>query len=130
MTRYKVAEGHDALLVNMDDLVPQPTGGSGIIRYTRRDISAAGTVHGQGLYVPLTWQNLAFGTAAFTALLAQFGLDDATSNDVTVLVRDEVLGDVRMNGRAIRPMAGESMEWTGYRPRDVVIVVRDLEAAS
>lgn len=129
MTTYKVKTGHDQALLDLVAISPQPKGGSGIIRYTRRSSSAAGTVHDEGAYVPLEWSGLTAGTAKFIALLTQFGLHAAKTAAVTVLVRDEILGDVRMNGLAVRPLMGESMDWE-FRPRDVVIIVRDLEAVS
>jgi hypothetical protein len=128
MTIYAVATGHDVALESLNAMSPQPQ--AGIIRYTRRSSAASGAVHDEGAFVPLTWQILDYGVTAYQALLTQFGLNAAKTADVTVLVRSETLADVRMNGKAIRPMFDEGLSWSRFKPTEVVILVINLEAAA
>ena len=124
---YKVADGHDVALVSLTDIDPQPR--STGIQTTRRTFAGDGTVHDDGRYVILEWTVIENDTE-YQSLLSTFGIQSATSNDVTVYVRDETFAWVRMNGTAIRPQPGRDVAWKDYFPRDVQILVRDLESAS
>jgi hypothetical protein len=126
VTTYRVADGHDVALGSLAVISPQPR--SEGVRVTRRSYAADGTPVDEGRYVELEWSALE-GVTEYNAILAAFGLDDALSNEVTVYVRDERRAWARLNGRALLPEAGREMRWR-YFPRDVVITVRDLEAAS
>lgn len=127
-TKYKIATGHDELLINMDEIDPQPEGKP--ITPTRRSYAPSGAIIDDGLYVELVWSTLPNATV-YQALLAQFGLDAAKQADVTVVVRDDTLADVRMNGVAIRPSRFDNtLEWSDYMLRDVIILVRNLEATA
>jgi hypothetical protein len=68
--------------------------------------------------------------AQYQAILTAFGLLSADSNDVTVYVRNDVYDFVRMNGKAIKPKPGAGVQWQRPFPRNITILVRDLEAAS
>jgi len=124
---YKVADGHDVSLINMDDIDPQPR--STGIQTTRRTFAGDGTVQDDGRYVILEFTVIENATE-YQSLLAAFGIDSATTNDVTVYVRDETFAWTRMNGTAVRPQPGQDVKWKDYFPRDVMILIRDLEAAS
>jgi hypothetical protein len=79
--------------------------------------------------VELVWNTL--GTKAqYQTILTAFGLLSADSNDVTVYVRNDVYDFVRMNGKAIKPKPGAGVQWQRPFPRNITILVRDLEAAS
>lgn len=122
--------GHDQALIDLVDLDPQPDPGP-LIQVTERNFAWSGMVNDQGLYVEFPFSALE-DTAAYTALLTQFGLHSAKQADVTVYVRDDLLAWVRMNGKAIRPRPGESLTWGDVfsLPLDVKILVIDLEASA
>jgi len=127
MSSYKVADGHDVALDSLNDVDPQPR--STGIQATRRTFAADGTIQDDGKYVILEFTALA-SASEYQTLLSAFGIQTATSNDVTVYVRDETFAWARYNGTACRPMPGTDVKWKDYFPRDVAILVRDLEASS
>ena len=124
---YKVADGHDVALVSLSNVDPQPR--STGIQTTRRTFAADGTVQDDGRYVILEWTAIE-NASEYQSLLSSFGIQTATTNDVTVYIRDETFAWLRMNGTAVRPQPGQDVKWKDYFPRDVMIMVRDLEAAS
>lgn len=127
MSTYRVADTHDVALDSLTVVDPQPR--STGIQTTRRTFAADGTVQDDGRYVVLEFTALASDTE-YQTLLSTFGIQTATSNKVTVYVRDETFDWARMNGTAIRPEPGQDVKWKDYFPRDVSILIRDLEAAS
>lgn len=127
MSDYRVADGHDVALVSLNVLSPQPR--SRGIQYTRRSYAADGTPINEGAFVELIWGVVA-DDAALQSILTTFGIYTATSNDVTVYVRNENFDYVRKNGKAIKPQIGEGLEWSNYFPRDLVILIRNLQNAS
>lgn len=124
---YKVADGHDVALVSLTDVSPQPA--SEGIKATRRTHAADGSVYDEAKYVELVF-SIVGSVTGYQALLAQFGVQSALTNDVTVYVRDETFAWVRMNGTAVRPQPGEGVRWNNYFPRNITILVKDLEAAA
>lgn len=122
---YKVADGHDVALESLNDIDPQPR--SMGIQTTRRTFAGDGTVHDDGHYVILEWTTIA-SASEYQSLLSSFGIQTSTTNDVTVYIRDETFAWVRMNGTAVRPEPGQGVRWKDYFPRDVQILVRDLES--
>lgn len=127
MTTYKVADGFNVALGSLNNVNPQPT--SEGIKPTRRTHSVNGTVVDESKYVELVFNVLGRETT-YQSLLNQFGIENALTNDVTVYVRDDKFTWVRMNGTAIKPEPGREMRWRSYFPRDVVILVRDLELST
>lgn len=127
MTTYRVADGHDVALVNLNVLDPQPR--SEGIKPTRRTFGGDGTPYDEGKYVELLY-SVAASVTEYQAILTAFGVKNAGSNEVTVYVRDETFAWTRQNGLAIRPEPGQDVRWSNYFPRDVVILVRDLADAS
>lgn len=126
MSTYRVADGHDVALGSLTVIDPQPR--SDGIQVTRRLFAASGAVIEQGKYVELRWDAL-LSVSEYQTVLSAFGVQSALTNDVTVYVRDEAFDFVRMNGTAIRPRPGSDVFWRFF-PRRIVILVRDLEAAS
>jgi hypothetical protein len=127
MSTYRVADGFNVALGSLAVLSPQPA--SPGIEYTRQDFAADGTPINEGPFVELVWNTL--GTKAqYQTILTAFGLLSADSNDVTVYVRNDVYDFVRMNGKAIKPNPGAGVQWQRPFPRNITILVRDLEAAS
>lgn len=131
MSTYRVATNHDVALGSLTELDPQPDPGPGI-QTTRRSYAADGTVVDEGKYIELHWGALE-SQSAYSTLLGVFGLNSSTTTaDVTVYVRDETYSFVRMNGKAHRPIPGETVTWGDRqsRPLDVTILVTNLEAAA
>ena len=127
MSDYRVADGFDVALGSLTVLSPQPK--SAGIQYTRLGYAADGTPILEGPFVNLVW-DIVGGKTGYQAILTTFGLSSATTNDVTVYVRDANFDYVRKNGKAIKPQIGEGIEWDNYFPRGLVILIRDLEDAS
>ncbi len=127
LSAYMVADGHDVAEESLNLVDPQPR--SEGIKPTRRTFGADGTVYDEGRYVELEFSMLPDVTT-YQAVLTAFGINSALTNDVTVAIRDETFSFVRMNGTAVRPEPGRDVRWREYFPRDVVILIRDLEAAS
>lgn len=124
---YKVADGHDVAAESLTAISPQPR--SEGIRATRRVYCPDGTVRDDGLYVELLWSVLDDATD-YQALLDQFGVKTARTNEVTVMVRDDTFAWVRMNGTAVRPQAGGEVRWSDFFPRSITILIKDLTAAT
>jgi len=124
---YRVADGHDVALVDLNVLDPQPR--SEGIKPTRRTFGGDGTPYDEGKYVELLY-SVVSSVTEYQAILDAFGVKSAGSNEVTVYVRDETFAWTRKNGLAIRPQPGQDVRWTNFFPRDLVILVRDLEDAS
>lgn len=119
MSTYKVATGHNVALLGLAAISPQPA--SPGVKATRRTYSVAGTVHDEALYIQLEWSVIADATA-LDALLAQFGLDSATTANVTIYCPNQVHEFTRYNGVAVRPEVSRN----SYFLRDVQIVVKEL----
>ena len=131
MTTYRVKVAHDVILGSLTVLDPQPDPGT-LIQTTRRSYAADGSVTDQGSYIEVKWSALAT-SSIYTNILTLFGLNASTSSAlVTVYVRDETFAWVRMNGTAIRPepMREVSTGDRQQRPLDIVLLVRNLAAAS
>ena len=127
MTTYRVATGHNVVLGSLTVLSPQPR--SEGMKYTRVNAAASGVVYKEAPYVELVWDLLADATA-YQALLTTFGLGSVESATVTVYIRSDKFSWVRMNGRAVRPEVGRGVTWDRYFPRNITILIRDLETAS
>jgi hypothetical protein len=110
-------------------LSPQPDDDhAGGIQYASITRSGDGTINKQGPFFPFTWSELT--AAQYAAILALFGVGSADNANVTIYVRDVDLTTwVRKNGVAQRPFPGEDVSWY-KRPKDLTILVTDLEAAS
>ena len=122
MTTYQVAIGHNQGSA-LADIVPQCW--SPGIKPVLRTYGASGKVSDQGLHVELIFTSL--GSAAqYQAVLEQFGLDDSKDENVTVNVRDDQFLWVIKNGKAIRPVPGEDINWEMPFPKDITILVRNL----
>lgn len=124
---YMVADGHDIAEESLEVITPQPR--SEGIKATRRVFLPDGTVRDDGLYVELLWSVMDDATD-YQALLDQFGVNTARSNEVTVMVRDDTFAWVRMNGTAVRPQPGGEVRWSDFFPRSITILIKDLTAAT
>jgi hypothetical protein len=122
MSTYRGAVNHSVSLGSLTVFSPQPNGG--IVRPTRRTPLADGTVHDEGLFVVLRWSSLA-SVSAYTTILTVLGLNSATSANVTIYAKSDLLAWTRYNGRAIRPMYGEGLDYRSF-PRGIEILVKNL----
>lgn len=123
---YMLKDGLDQPLIDLVAITPQPR--SPGLQYTRRTFAADGTPVNEGPYVPLYW-NITSKTQ-YQSLLTQFGLMSAGTNDITVRARDEEYDFVRYNGRAIKPVPGDGVDWSRGFPRNLTIIVRVLGTAA
>jgi hypothetical protein len=124
---YKVADEYDVALLSLVDLDPQPM--SEGIKPTRRTHAASSDVFDDGEYVELEW-NVMESVTQYQSVLTAFGLNNALTNAVTVYVRDDTWTFVRKNGVAVRPEMGKESRWSNFFPRNITILIRDLEDAS
>lgn len=118
---YRIAEGHGVALVSLVDIDPQPA--SAGVKATRRTYSADGAIHDEGLHIVLEYSALEDATA-LDDLLDQFGLDVATTANVTLYAPNQVHAYARYNGLAVRPEVSRD----NFYLRGIQIVVRDLAA--
>lgn len=121
MSDYRIKEGHGQALIDLVAISPQPR--SAGVQATRRTYAADGTIHDEGLHVQLVYDVLETATA-LDDLLDQFGLDVATTANVTIYAPNQLHVYTRYNGLAVRPEVSRNNYWL----RDVTIVVRDLTA--
>lgn len=124
---YMVADGHDIAEESLTTIAPQPR--SEGIKATRRVFLPDGTVQDDGRHIELEFSTIG-DVATYQSLLSQFGVQSATTNEVTVMVPDETFAWVRMNGTAVRPQPGQDVSRRDFFLRNVVILVRDLVAAT
>lgn len=127
MSDYRVADGFNIPYASMTVLVPQPS--SVGLQHTRQSFAADGTPINEGLFAEVVWNVL--GTKSqYQSILNSFGLFNAYFNDVTVYIRDDRFDYGRYNGRAIKPLPENGVQWRRPFPRNITILVRDLVASS
>lgn len=124
---YKVGVGHDVSLEELKAVDPQPRCEG--MRCTRRSYAADGAVRDEGRYVELLFSMLPDATT-YQSVLGQFGVKEQLTSAVTVYLRDETYTWGRYNGVAVRPEPGRDVKWRGQFPRDITILVKDLEAVA
>lgn len=117
---YRVGLGPNVPLASLVKLKPQPR--STGTQYASEDYSGNGIVIRQGLYIELIYDLLPNKTV-YQAVLTDFGLESDTQSTITLYARDEIFDSVRFVGVAIRPM----VSWERFYPRDITILVRQLE---
>ncbi len=127
MITYKQHDGHDVILASLTDISPQPhsTG----VQATRRSYSANGDVTDQGLYIELLFEAVESNTA-YGTLLTLFGVNVALTNDITLYCPGPALAWTRYNGTAVRPEVGRDLKRENYFPRAIIILVKNLAAAT
>lgn len=124
---YRVKDGHGQTLFEDDDVAPQPrTSG---VQVTRRVHSVSGGLQDEFLYVEMLFSALE-SVSQFQAVLTQFGVLSAMTNEVTIMARDQTLQWATYNGTAVQPQMGADVQYSRYYPRDVVMLIRDLELIS
>lgn len=123
-TIYQVADGHDNE-GGLADINPQPKCEG--IQVTRRTRNPDKTLTDEAPYVEFIF-NMVPDVAAYQSILTQFGVISATTNDVTIKVRDQTFAAANKNGTAEQPQIGPDVRWNNYFPRNVKLLVRDLAA--
>lgn len=125
MTQYLVATGWDEALEDLDPIEPQPrTIG---LQYARRQYAASGVVIDELAYVELEWSMLETA-AEYQTLLAQFGLDTATTSEVSIYLQNENYEWILRNGIAVKPQIGSDGARNQFFLRDFTILVKALRA--
>lgn len=124
---YLLKEGLNQPLIDLVAIDPQPRCPG--LEYSRTNYAASGAVTREAPFVRLIWDVLQDQTE-YEDLLEQFGLDSLVSANVTITLPGPLFSDVRYSGRAVRPVAGETVNRESYFIRDVVIVIKDLAVAS
>ncbi len=128
MSDYRVATGHDVVLGSLTVLDPQPR--STGIQVLERSYAASAAVVDQGIYTEFIWDVLETDVK-YRSILADFGLSASVRfADVTVYLRNQVWEYVRYNGVAVRPLQGQQARWELPFPRDIKILVRNLEPSA
>lgn len=122
---YRVATGHDVALVSLNVINPQPAGGG--VMVVQRNIGADGTVHEIGKWARLEW-NVLDSATEYLAVLTAFGLHNALTASVTVYIRNEFFAYARYNATATRPQMQSQVRWENFFPRDISIILKELEA--
>lgn len=124
---YKIGTGANVPLVDLVTLDPQPRCEG--LQYGRITHTAGG---GQVLEAPhaiLLWDMIE-SESDYAALLTQFGLNSATTAMVTVTLPNALYESTRYNGRAVRPVAGQTVRRNNFFVREVAILVRGLVVAA
>jgi len=120
---YRAKTGINQTLVSLTRLPTQPTS-MGVVA-TRRVAMGDGSVLDQGLYVEWVY-NVIEDATQLLAILTPLGLHTAKSAAVTIYTRDDLYAYKRYNGVAVRP----APSWQNYFPRNVVIMIRNLELST
>ena len=120
MSDYRVKEDWNQSLVSLTVLNPQPKS-TGLL-YAQREFAFGGNVWDQAPHIQLIWDHLESPDEVMD-IYTLFGLNDSKQSFVTVYMPNELYVYTRYNGKAIRPQAS----WSNYFPRNVTIIVRDLE---
>lgn len=124
MSYPRVDTGHDVPLVSLDPIIPVPS--TSPVTPVKRDWGAGGGIYDQGSYVCLRWE-MVESEDEYLDLLTLFNLHTGNFEAVTVYVKDERLQWYRYNGYAQLPLPGADMDWKNFFPRDIEIVIVDLE---
>lgn len=120
---YMVGAGFFAVSLVVID--PQPT--SQGVRPTRRTFAGDGAIYEEAYYVELEF-NILGNAIMYQSVLTQFGLLSSLTATVTVMCRDaNSYVFATYNGLAIRPEMGKDTQWNNFFPRNMVILIKDLD---
>jgi hypothetical protein len=122
-----VKDGFDQPLIDLVDISPQPA--SGGVQPTRRSFSASGSVYDESLYTEWVFSALESVTM-YQSVLTQLGIINQLTNEVTIYTRNRAFAWVRMNGIVVMPEPGRDVKWEMPFPRDIVILIKDLEPSA
>jgi hypothetical protein len=131
---YKVGIGFNVPEIDMLTIDPQPLCPG--IRATRRTFAATGRVIDEGLYTYYLW-NVLEGVDMFSNLMITYfdlgtgaTIFGETSSEVTVIVRNQLYLPLRVNARAVLPQLGKNSDWTNFRPRNNLLLLKDIKNAT
>lgn len=124
MSIPRVDTGHDVPLVSLDPFVQEPS--FGMVMPVVRNYGAGGGIHDMNLYAVFRFDVVESETL-YLSILTQMNLHLSNREAVTIYARDERLQWKRYNGYAQLPQPGVDLRWTGFFPREVEVVVSDLE---
>lgn len=124
MSYPRVEVGHNVALASLVPIIPVPSHSP--VTPVQRDWGAGGGVYDQGFYVCLRWE-MVESEAEYLSLLTLFNLHASKYEAVTVYVKNSMLQWFRYNGYAQRPMPQTDMDWKNFFPRNIEIIVVDLE---
>ena len=119
---YAVAPGHGNTAFTR--LTPQPATEGLLV--TRRVHGEAGTQEDEFLYTYHLY-NVLGNMALYRAVLDQYGLLTAKSNEITVTAKSQRYGWQRYNAVAVRPRVGVDMVRSDYFPRAIRILLKEME---
>lgn len=126
MPEYTVGLGWDVADVDMVRIEPQPQGDA--VAPVVRNYGLGGGITEQGSFLCYHWSHVE-DEVEYLALLAQFGLDDENTKEVTVPGWSERLVWTKYNALAHYPESGQDMKRNNFFPRDVAIYFVDLEVS-
>lgn len=125
MPLYAVASGWNVALGSLVALDPQPQGD--LVAPVVRNESASGQIHEIGGSVTLHYSTLE-DEAMCLAVLTQYGLHNALTNQVTIYCRNGRMQWTRYNGVARLPKPNSEMKWSQYFARDIDVIINRLVA--
>lgn len=124
---YKVAEGWNVPLVDLDVIVPQPRGNPA--SPVDRKFSITGSIEDDGLCMELNWDYIE-SEQEYLDLITLFGLQSGKSNEVTIYGRSPIHQFVRYNGVAQQPEGVAETKRSNFFIRDVTIRITHLKPAA
>lgn len=124
---YRVAEGWNVPLIDLDRIEPQPRGNPATP--VERAYSITGKVHDDGLFMELNWDYIE-EEQEYIDLLVLFGLQTNPSNEVTIYGRTKIFGFARYNGIAQQPEGMSEAKRSNFFIRDVTIRITHLELSA
>lgn len=127
MTQYLVSDAWDVALESLEPIDPQPATIG--FEYTRRQYAASGVVIDELGFVRLNFSALE-DIDQYQSLLAQFGLDTATTANVSVYVQDERYNWILRNAICVLPQIGTDGQRSDFFLRGFSILLKQLRAQS
>lgn len=128
---YRISStGHGVALWSLTVCPIQPTAEA--VQATRRTFAATGRPYDEGLYVEWVWSVIETPSQLLTVLgyFGMGGLPITYTKEVTIYTRNELYSYIRYNGLAVFPQLGRDLRWKNFFPRDLTMLIRDLEVAS
>ncbi len=125
MPLYSVADGYNVALVSLTAVTPQPAGDP--VAPVARTTAVSGAIHEQGLFCAWRWSVIKDETA-YLALLTQFGLHNAETNEVTIYTRNQRLQWARYNALVTYPEPLADMRWERAFARGITLNFTKLVA--
>ena len=126
MSDYRIKAGHDAALIDLIVVNPQPKGRP--VRGTERTYGLSRAHYDLGLYAEWVFELIADATE-YGALLTTLGLGSLNFAPVTVYTLNQRLVYTRYNATIELPQMGADANWDTFL-RNVVFRFTELELAA